>query len=565
MNNEQPAVNQASGITKELKITTDEPAVANAESGMRNVERIADIDKPAAQSEALIANDVLNDTREHLARIEEQIADNDELLDETRNQIAELNDKIDVLTELIAQLMEQSRQLEPAQTLPPDQTQPPAQPSPSVPAQAQPAQSPPSIPAQTQTAQSPPSVPAQTQTAQPLPSVPVQTQAAQSPPSVPAQTQPAQVQPQPHMQIVQSSLPMEDTAGEETDSEEDPAVFRSVYVPELLPSPATRIESLTQMGASPQDNEINFSRIVRATVGQIIEIPFRGNGWVYLGELASRRGIVYNSRRNDSDGLSFIFTLEEPGTYALKFYRQDFIRDYILNDHVQVIAGDAPAVSTGWFNPQFDRGRVVAQPRWPSAFEEAQIRSGVRPDSEPVVSGTLPVQESTNEQSPSQSSASATAAAIAQTAPPSVSTGSPVPQTAAAQSSALSSGAPASSTTLEPQGIELNPQPESRYRIPGTEGLSGDAVIQRAQDAFNGGNTASAIALLDQYMSDFPGGSDEVYWMYGQFYEANTPARNILLSIEYYRRLLNEYPQSRRFSEARRRLAYLERFYVNIQ
>jgi hypothetical protein len=52
--------------------------------------------------------------------------------------------------------------------------------------------------------------------------------------------------------------------------------------------------------------------------------------------------------------------------------------------------------------------------------------------------------------------------------------------------------------------------------------------------------------------------------MYGQFYEANSPSRNILLSLDYYRRLTREYPQSNRYNDARRRITYLERFYINI-
>jgi len=66
-------------------------------------------------------------------------------------------------------------------------------------------------------------------------------------------------------------------------------------------------------------------------------------------------------------------------------------------------------------------------------------------------------------------------------------------------------------------------------------------------------------------MSYYPGGSDEAYWLYGQFYEANSPNRNILLSLDYYRRLVSEYPQSSRVADARRRIAYLERYYINIQ
>jgi outer membrane protein assembly factor BamD (BamD/ComL family) len=90
-------------------------------------------------------------------------------------------------------------------------------------------------------------------------------------------------------------------------------------------------------------------------------------------------------------------------------------------------------------------------------------------------------------------------------------------------------------------------------------------ILQRAGETFAQGNVAAAIALLDQYAEYFPNGTDELYWYYGQFYEANSPSRNILRSLDYYRRLVNEYPQSSRVNDARRRIAYLERFYINIQ
>jgi len=289
--------------------------------------------------------------------------------------------------------------------------------------------------------------------------------------------------------------------------------------------PAERIESLTQMGMTPLDSEITYSRVVRATVGQILEIPFRGNGWIYLGELASRRGIVYNSRRNDPEGQSFIFTLEEAGIFVLKFYRQDFIRDYILNDHVQVIVGQALSQGSGWFNPALDRSRVIAHPRWPSALDEAGLRSPRRsPDAEPVITTAEP-------------------AAL------------PLPP-----------------VSIIPPALPENeniaavfPQdeiPDTVTRI--IERLAPEVILQRAQSAFDGGNVASAIALLDQYIEFYPDGCDEVLWLLGQFYEANSPSRNILLSLSYYRRLINEYPQSVRFNDARRRIAYLERFFINI-
>jgi len=360
--------------------------------------------------------------------------------------------------------------------------------------------------------------------------------------------------------------------------------------PSFAPAPAVRLETLPQMGMTPLDTEIHFSRIVRATAGQILEIPFHGNGWVYLGELASRRGIAYDSRRNDNDGQSFIFSLEEPGTYILKFYRQDFIRDFILNDHVQVIVGEAPTAAAGWFNPSLDRARIIAQPRWPSALEEAQIISGARPPSEPVVTG-MPQSSQTaapSQTSPAQQTTPAAQGTAQQTT--SATQGTAQQTTSAAQGTAqqtmpaaqgTAAGAPPSvlnaesypgATTvynpqfdnfingLDPQNTDLIAQmPENVLRV------SPNELLQSARESFDRGNVAAAIPLLDQYMEYYPGGSDESLWLSGQLYEANSPSRNILLALDYYRRLTNNYPQSSRYEDARRRIAYLERFYITIQ
>jgi len=317
------------------------------------------------------------------------------------------------------------------------------------------------------------------------------------------------------------------------------------------------------MGTMPQDKEIIFSRIVRATVGQIVEIPFRGNGWVYLGELTSQRGIVYSSRRNDSDGQSFIFTLEEAGTYALKFYRQDFIRDYIINDHVQVVAGEAPSAGAGWFKPPVERDRVVAQPRWPSAVEETQIRSGTRPASEPVVTSSAADSASVQSTAPQERTVSDQGTRVPQNTTPAreTNTADRTPSQNTLPSSAASGQTAAAQTAQSGQTAEPAPAATAEQRVK----LAPEVLLQKAKESFDGGNIAAAIALLEQFMTDYPGGSDEAYWRLGQYYEANSPSRNILHSLDYYRRLIDEYPQSGRFNDARRRIAYLERYYINIQ
>jgi tetratricopeptide (TPR) repeat protein len=89
--------------------------------------------------------------------------------------------------------------------------------------------------------------------------------------------------------------------------------------------------------------------------------------------------------------------------------------------------------------------------------------------------------------------------------------------------------------------------------------------LRRAREEFDAGRVSAAIGILDQFRDRFPAGSDEAWWLYGQLYEANSPRRDIRTALDYYRRLMREYPQSGRCNDARRRIAWLERYYINIQ
>ena len=239
----------------------------------------------------------------------------------------------------------------------------------------------------------------------------------------------------------------------------------------------------------------------------------------------------------------------------------------------------------GWFNPSADRGRVVAMPRWPSPLEEVQIRSGARLPSEPVVTAEPTPRASSQPSTTAQPPAAATRPSTASTPPAAATTRPQAASTPpAATTQAPAAVTPSSTAATQPpasrqpdapqtgrQTAEIAsiapPSQETQEAAPvrAREVMAPEVLLQKAQESFEGGDTAESIALLNQFLEDYPGGSDEVYWLLGQYYEANSPSRNILLSIDYYKRLVNEYPQSRRLNDARRRISYLERFYINIQ
>ncbi|MDR1901122.1 MAG: hypothetical protein LBQ88_02400 [Treponema sp.] len=436
-------------------------------------------------------------------------------------------------------------------------------------------------------------------------------------------------------------------------------VTETAVIPEIENQGALTANSEVEPPAVQEPIENTpFSRVVRINEGQIVEIPYRGNGWVYLGETGGRRGLSYDSRKIDNDGLSFVFRADIEGTYDLKFYRQDYIRGYIINDYVRVIVDGPPLVSdTGWFNPPLNLDRVIATPRWPSAEQEADAFVKSQAAQAETVSSSIPVSPPVEplgdgaqiavarppalEQSPAQSGASpaqgvqpsgaqpaagqgASRPAAGQTPPqrtppPAQTAQPPGAQPAAGQGASRPAAGqtppqrtPPPAQTAQPPAPPVSPgdpadawrnpavvpaQTASAGRLPPAQsGIADDGIvavrpptvmptagagtvprvtipqdagideyISRARTEYEARRIDSALATLDQFRGRFPAGTDEAWWLYGQTLEANSPSRDIRTAIDYYRRLIREFPQSPRYADAQRRISYLERFYFNIQ
>ncbi|MDR0376154.1 MAG: hypothetical protein LBH85_10645 [Treponema sp.] len=278
----------------------------------------------------------------------------------------------------------------------------------------------------------------------------------------------------------------------------------------LMPPPEPIARTPPSAPASPDAPPV-FSRNVKVVVGQQVEIPFSGSGWVYLGEVNGQKGVAYSSHRLEKEGQSFTFIAEKSGAYALKFYKQDFIRDYTLNDYVQVIVTPAPTVSTAGGYAAIDRGSVVAEPRWPSAEQEADIaEKGV---------------------------------AFA---------GAAQPEPAAQPVETVEMAASAPAEAVEETFINATP----------------DQFFKNARAEFDAKNYAAVVSIVEQFRAQYPNGADgddTAWWLYAQACEVNGPTKDIKTARYFYQRIVNEYPFSDHHSDARKRVSYIDRYYINIQ
>jgi len=444
-----------------------------------------------------------------------------------------------------------------------------------------------------QAPESPPAAPQPVVPPQPVP----QTTAPLS--AIPPQPIPQTAAPQPAVPPQRPEAPRESQPPPVSREPPPPPPFLRPAEPEII-SPAREpvpvpINPLPELPGRQRpetvEEQIVFSRVVRVTAGQMIEIPFRGTGWVYLGELGNRRGISYDSRRLDIaggssqgyvEGQSFIFRAELPGTYILKFYKQDFIQDYIINDYVQIIVGDDLEYSgQGRFGFPVDRGRVVAEPRWPMDSDLSSGLSSSSLEGGASIAGSQDIALSTGADPFAASPAPETGSSDSETgtvnemrlpAPPAgiAPAGiTPSAEIASVPNATLPNAIIPRQSAID-EGIVPVAPPQAVSSPEPQQGLvpfnaSPAEYVRLAQQEFDAGRVESALTILDAMKQRYPSGTDEAWWLFGQLLEANSSSRDVRLALEYYRRLVREYPQSIRAGDAQRRIAYLERFYLNIR
>ena len=215
------------------------------------------------------------------------------------------------------------------------------------------------------------------------------------------------------------------------------------------------------------------SRTINVKTRQTFEVPFAETGWVYTGEENSRNGINYDSRRVQGGTQVFMFRAGKEGDYTLKFYKQDFLRDFVTNEYVRVIVADEAPLAAASPAAGDNRAAVVQAP----------------------------------------------------------------------------AGQPAD-TTVEASAGPPPAAPED--------------LLREAREAVAAEKYPDAIALLDR-LERQAALNDEAWWLYGQAFEAASPARDIRNALDAYSCIVRDYPQSGRYKDAQNRIAFLNRFYFNIR
>ena len=258
-------------------------------------------------------------------------------------------------------------------------------------------------------------------------------------------------------------------------------------------------------------------RSVNAKMNQFIDIPYSGRKWIFLGETEATSPPVvrFVNRTFSGDDTLFSVQAKNPGKTILHFYRQDALENTYIDDYVAVEVLDEKAVGTN----EHVRAAEIAFGKSASAQDAADSGAGNGYSSDAgKIAGNLH-------------------SAL---------------QTAVAKVSAAG-------------------QAQSAQNVQSSNGISekdsaeAEQIYMAAQKAFEEKRYQDSLTSLTEYEASAGEDSDKALILRARVYESDSDKRNIKAALEAYEKIVNFFPESVFWDEAKRRSTYLRRFYFDIR
>ncbi len=304
--------------------------------------------------------------------------------------------------------------------------------------------------------------------------------------------------------------------------------------------------------------EVSEAREMWARRGDQVEISFGNRGWVFLGLRGSRelKGLIFMGSKDLGGKVIFHFRCEDYGVYLLEFQLQDNRTATVKNESVRLSVVNLEEFDSRLASAAIemsDKGEgerfLLAEKLYGLGQYEAALReyiSGYR-EGVPLVndriasiylqSGEHQAAAKFYEKNRSSEGELGEKAVIGL-----------VKSYLALEDSIKLLGLLDKFLGLEYLSIEEDLMHLIHYEI-------------------EHGEPALTYELLTEYVSGFPGGVflDEVYFLFGQLFEGESPYRDLERSREYYLRVYEEFPISDFSEEAGERVKYLERYFFYIR
>ena len=298
----------------------------------------------------------------------------------------------------------------------------------------------------------------------------------------------------------------------------------------------TNDDSSNEESTSEAQN-ITPSRSVTLKKFEYLDITYPGTGWIYMGLTDNSKDLAYFGRKLGTKDTKFSLQARAAGTKIVHFYRNDPLTGHYLDDYIEVIIqAENGSNKTHIEAPEY---KLPVQKK-NEPVKQVEEESEVEEEKQEEVKEASGKQSSTDSKSQSQTAAASTA---------NTTTASNSANTSATTAAATADTATATTTATTTAASTTNPS----------------TLLQEAQLLYNEKEYAAALAKLNQFFEYSTDNRDEALYLKGQILEAKSDIRDIKGSIDAYTSLTKNYPASKYWDSANKRIIYLKRFYLEVR
>ena len=346
--------------------------------------------------------------------------------------------------------------------------------------------------------------------------------------------------------------------------------------PSFKEKPKTKYEEVEGKGQLSsivdEDDKVNISRYTNILKGQNIDFSYPGEGWVYLGEESSKKGLSYSKRKMKDGKTFFTFIAEEEGNYVLNFsYFDGFSGDFIV-DAISVKVLPNPtgvqqdSVVFEYKGKTKDKNLEEPLKKEPDEVSMDAEKVGIKVDETPKkteneMPETNKVEVVSKKEELNKGDISKSMSSNKKKEDKSLA----ISKNEGISFNRNSSNKDDVSSYKEPEVFAnvANISPENA-KGQGNEEIA-RKIINEVSESISNGDAKTALEKIENFFAVASTNIDEAYFLRGKAYELNSELKNIKKALASYKFLIRTFPTSSYWNEADARIRYIEKFFVNIK
>ena len=292
--------------------------------------------------------------------------------------------------------------------------------------------------------------------------------------------------------------------------------------------------------------DITPSRSVTLKKFEYLDVTYPGTGWIYMGLVDNSKDIAYFGRKLGTKDTKFSLQARNAGKKIVHFYRNDPLTGNYLDDYLEIII-----LSENGSNKTH-----IAAPEYKLPVQKKESKkAAVQEEENTENTESSEKSEKTDVAQTAASTKTSAAAAAKSTSTKSTSTAT----------AATTNSKPAASTASSAASTSTENTEEAQTMIATTTAVDSATLLEEAQVLYNEKEYSAALKKLNQFFEYSTDKGDEALYLKGQILEAKSDVRDIKGAIDAYTTLTKNYPASKLWDSANKRIIYLKRFYLEVR